>query len=90
MSITSSITEDSDLVQEYSGHTAGQWVYTAWQYIPAAYSGEEYFILLNTYNDAPGVKNWSVQVHFQDSTDLVISDNDNSSLPMVSGRWVEL
>ncbi|MCK5794647.1 MAG: Ig-like domain repeat protein [Anaerolineales bacterium] len=83
------ITGNADLVHEYSGHTSGEWVYTAWQYIPAAYSGEGYFILLNTYNDS-GSKNWSVQVHFRSSTNRVISDYDNSQLPMVRGRWVEL
>ncbi len=83
------ITGNSDLVQEYSGHTSGQWVYTAWQYIPAAYTGEGYFILLNTYNDS-GAKYWSVQVHFRSSNNRVISDFDASWVPMVRGRWVEL
>ena len=49
-----SITGNSDLVHEYSGHTSGEWVYTAWQYIPGAYSGEGYFLLQNTYNDGGG------------------------------------
>ena len=42
----------SDLVHEYSGYTSGQWVYTAWQYVPTNFTGQSYFILLNTYNDA--------------------------------------
>jgi hypothetical protein len=83
------VTGNTDLVHEYSGHTAGQWVYSAWQYIPLAYNGEGYFILLNTYNDG-GAKSWSVQVHFRSSTDRVISDFNNSQLAMVRGRWVEL
>ena len=83
------ITGNADLVQEYSGHTSGQWVYTAWQYIPNSYTGEGYFILLNTYNDG-GAKSWSVQVHFRSSNNRVISDFDGNFLPMVRGRWVEL
>ena len=42
----------ADTVHEYSGYTAGEWVYTAWQYIPSDFAGESYFILLNQYDDA--------------------------------------
>lgn len=79
----------SDLVHEYSGHTSGQWVYTAWQYIPSSYTGQGYFILLNTYNDG-GAKSWSVQVYFRGSSDIVHSDFDGSQLALIRGRWVEI
>ena len=30
----------SDLVHQYSGYTSGQWVYTAWQYVPTNFTGQ--------------------------------------------------
>ena len=85
-----SITGASDLVHEYSGHTTGEWVYTAWQYIPGDYSGLGYFIMLNTYNAGGGARSWSVQVKFRSSDNIVESDFDISQLNLVRGRWVEL
>ncbi|HOZ38192.1 MAG TPA: hypothetical protein PLH64_05520 [Anaerolineaceae bacterium] len=64
----------ADLVHEYSGYTTGRWVYTAWQYIPSAFTGQSYFILLNQYDDAGTTSNWSVQVYFDGSTNLVGND----------------
>jgi hypothetical protein len=77
----------SDLVHPYSGYTSGQWTYTAWQYIPTSFTGETYFILLNTYT--PTLQNWSVQVHF--TAGQVLSDGPSGGvLPWVLGRFVEL
>ena len=79
----------SDLVQEYSGYNSGVWIYTAWQYIPSNYSGDQMFILLNTYSDG-GAKNWSTQVRFQSASNQVLSDFDGATLPLITGQWVEL
>ncbi len=79
----------SDLVHEYSGYTSGQWTYTAWQYIPDGYTGDQMFILLNTYNDG-GPYNWSTQVRFNSAANQVISDFDGGALPLITGEWVEL
>jgi len=83
------IAGNSDLVHEYFGYTSGVWTYTAWQYVPENFQGVSYFILLNTYNDF-GPYNWSTQVHFESATNLVISDFENASLPLIRGQWVEL
>ncbi len=82
----------SDLVHEYSGYTSGQWIYTAWQYIPTAFSGESYFILLNQYTDAGGGDgNWSTQVSFDSATNTVVNDGPAAgSLPLIKGQWVEI
>ena len=81
----------SDLVHEYAGYTAGQWVYTAWQYVPTDFTGETYFILLNTYNDAGSGLNWSVEVRFNAATNLVTNDGPaGGTLPLIKGQWVEL
>ncbi|OGO27072.1 MAG: hypothetical protein A2136_04830 [Chloroflexi bacterium RBG_16_54_11] len=84
------IVDDSDLVHEYSGYTTGSWTYTAWQYIPSAFTGETYFILLNTYNDL-GPYNWSVQVDFNGDTSQVVNTGiSGGSLAMVRDQWVEI
>jgi hypothetical protein len=77
----------SDIVHEYVGITSGPWTYTAWQFIPSGSVGEQYFLLLNTYNDF-GPYNWSTQVRFGNG--LVISDPELNSLPLVTGQWVEI
>jgi hypothetical protein len=81
---------NSDLVHEYADYTSGQWVYTAWQYIPESFSGESYFILLNTYTDPGTANNWSTQVRFDSALGIVESEFDYSQLPLITGRWVEL
>ena len=50
------ITPTSDLVHEFSGYTSGIWNFTAWQYVPSSATGQQYFILLNTYADAVTVQ----------------------------------
>ncbi|MBK9233822.1 MAG: hypothetical protein IPO15_24025 [Anaerolineae bacterium] len=80
----------SDLVHEYSGYSSGSWVYTAWQYVPTDYTGQSYFILLNTYVDV-GTNNWSVQVQFDAGTNLVVNTGaTGGTLPLIKGQWVEL
>ena len=81
----------SDLVHEYAGYTAGQWTYTAWQYVPTDFTGTSYFILLNSYDDAGTSLNWSVQVSFNATTNLVTNDGvAGGTLPLIKGQWVEL
>jgi hypothetical protein len=83
-----SITGASDMVHEYTGYTAGTWVYTAWQYIPTDFTGTSYFILLNTYADF-GPYNWSTQVSFN-SAGYIQNDATLEQLPLIRGRWVEI
>ena len=80
---------NSDLVHEYTGYTSGQWVYTAWQYLPTDFSGQSYFILLNTYSDS-GTNNWSTQVRFDSGIGMVESEHETAQLPLILGQWVEL
>ncbi|MDX9953682.1 MAG: S8 family serine peptidase [Anaerolineae bacterium] len=82
----------SDLVHEYGGVNSGQWTYTAWQYIPTDFTGQSYFILLNSYDDAGSSLNWSAQVMFDGGTNLVTNDGGVSggSLALVKDQWVEL
>lgn len=76
----------SDLVHPYDGYTSGQWVYTAWQYVPGDLSGITYFLLLNTYQ---GTQNWSSQVNFS-LAGGVYSDGTGDQLPLITNQWVEI
>ncbi len=80
----------SDLVHEYSGATSGQWVYTAWQYVPGDMTGLSYFIMLNTYDDGGATNNWSTQVSFDATNGAVISEFEGNQLPLVTDEWVEV
>jgi hypothetical protein len=81
----------SDIVHEYSGYNSGTWTYTTWQYIPSGFSGQSYFILLNSYDEAGIGLNWSTQVNFDSSSGLVTNDGVSAgTLPMVTDEWVEL
>lgn len=84
------ITAASDLVHEYA-ITSGQWIYTAWQFVPTDFSGTSYFILLNTYNDAGIGLNWSTEVAFDSVTNQVSNDGPAGGvLPLRKGQWVKL
>lgn len=84
------INGDADLVRPYIGYTSGQWTYKAMQYIPDDFTGESYFILLNTYDLFTSTFNWSVQVSFDAATELVESESEGATLPLITGQWVEI
>jgi len=84
------INTDSDLVHEFSGYTNGTWVFTAWQYIPNDFTGESAFILLDIYSDDGANNNWATQINFNSSTNQVISEFEDVTLPLIKGQWVEL
>lgn len=81
-----------DVVHEYTA-TDGQWVYTAWQYIPDNMVGQHYFILLNTYADG-GPNNWTLQLCFDAASGNVFDDSaatcSGNSLPFVTDQWAEI
>lgn len=82
------ITGLSDLVHPFTGYTTGSYTFTAWQYIPTSFTGQTYFILLNTYPGAPD-QNWSVQVTFTGG--MVTNEGaSGGTLPILTNQWVEL
>lgn len=80
------ITPTSDIVQLFT-ETSGQWVMTAYHYIPSGSTGEQYFILLNTY---PGVFNWSLQVLFDSSSGMVSTYEGSGVATIINDQWVEV
>ncbi|MFA5103450.1 MAG: PKD domain-containing protein [Candidatus Thermoplasmatota archaeon] len=81
----------TDLVHEYEGYTTGQWVYRCMQYIPTNYTGNTYFILLSNYTDGGGNNNkWAVLIRFDSANQIVESESDLVTTPLITGEWVEL
>lgn len=85
----------TDLVHQYAGYTSGTWTFTAWQYIPTGFTGQSYFILLNTY-PATVNGNWSFQV-CADAAGGVVRDDvggtcsgAGATLPLIFDQWVEI
>lgn len=83
----------TDLVHQFSGYTSGVWNFSTQVYVPTSFSGDSYFILLNTYAHL-GPYNWSSQIHFNSASNQVIGDpgpsNPGGSAALVKGQWVEL
>jgi len=86
---SASVAAGSDIVHEWTEAVSGPWTMTTWQYVPTDFSGSSYFILLNQYADF-GPYNWSTQVSFNSSTMTVLSDPEGATLPLITGRWVEI
>jgi hypothetical protein len=85
------ITGASDLVHEYNGYTTGAWRYTAWQYIPSASTGLQFFIMLNTYNDSGSGLNWSLQLRYDLNAGTVTNIGaSGATLPLLKDQWVKL
>lgn len=80
----------SDLVHEFDV-TGGEWVFTAWQYIPSGAQGTTYFILLNTYADG-GPWDWSVQTEYDLTAGIVAPWGIVVGEParIIYDQWVEI
>ncbi|MEO7453653.1 MAG: PEP-CTERM sorting domain-containing protein [Fimbriimonadales bacterium] len=82
----------SDLVHEFAGATSGIWMFSGDVYIPTSYTGDSYFIMMNTYTGNGG--NWSLQMHFDSATGM-IRNNGGSTAGAVEtqvafsrGQWL--
>lgn len=85
-----SIPAAADAVYAFSGVDSGVWTITAQQFIPRAFSGSTYFILLNTYA-VGGPNDWSSQLIFNGSTGIVTDDNrPGSTVQFVRDAWAEI
>ncbi len=82
---------DSDLVHEYSGITSGNWTFIDWVYVPNDFDGQNYFILLGDYEDGAGQNNkWAVQLRMDSDLNIIESEYDALSLPLIYDQWVEI
>jgi hypothetical protein len=80
----------SDLVHEFR-LTGGQWVVTAYQYIPTGAQGTTYFILLNTYQDS-GPYGWSAQTEYDLTAGTItpLAGDTISPAKIVYDQWVQI
>lgn len=70
--------------------TDGEWRYTAWMFIPDAFTGTTFFILNNRYNHG-GPYTWVGQMPFVGSTGRVGDDmRIDTGANIVRGRWAEI
>jgi hypothetical protein len=82
----------SDLVHQYTGYTAGVWIYTAWQFIPTTFAGDTYFIMLSSYDGSgstPGCT-WCIQLSFNSATGLIESQWNGETLAYATNAWKEI
>lgn len=85
------INPTSDVVRQFSGATSGLWIARGMCYIPSGSTGEQYWIMLNTYNSAGTGLNWSTQMLFDSDAGLVTDlDTPGPALPIVNDQWVEV
>ena len=79
----------SDLVHEYD-ISGGLWIFSVMQYIPSGTTGNNYFILLNSYDDGAN-QDWSVQLSINLATGVMTSEYDGAvSVNILYDQWVEL
>lgn len=81
-----------DAVHEFPEYnTTGVYDVVAWTYVPSTSTGDQYFILLNTYTDVGGW-NWSTQLLYNQSTNVIETNGMSftGSAPLIEDQWVEL
>lgn len=78
----------SDIVQMFT-ETSGQWIMTGWNYIPTGSTGQQYFIMLNTYAIG-GPNAWSLQVLFDSDTGMMSIVEGSATAPIINDQWVEV
>ena len=85
----------ADLVQEFTGATSGIWMFSGDIYIPTAFTGISWFIMMNTYTAAGGGGgNWSMQMQFNAGTGMITNTGGSNNtvtqtqIPFIRGQWV--
>jgi len=54
------------------------------------FTGETYFIMLSNYSDSGTGNVWSVQMRFDSELEVVESEFDDATLPLITDEWVEI
>ena len=92
-SISMAVGPAADAVHEFTGFTSGSYDIIAWTYLPSTTTGQQYFIVLNTYADG-GTNNWSTQVLLDAAANTVTADinvvSGTGTATTVEDQWVEL
>ena len=84
---------DGDAVRPYTGYTSGQWVFTAWHYVPSNLDDLTYFIMNNIYNHG-GPHEWTIEWDFNPVTGQVHDPFRDAwvmnPLPIIFDAWAEI
>jgi hypothetical protein len=84
------ISYGSDLIHRY-GDTTGEWVYTAYLFIPEGQSGGTYggtyFIMQDVYTDGGADTHWAVQLQWDNVNNWVESEFNGETLPFEYDVW---
>lgn len=72
----------SDVVAVFSEPTTGYWTISSWSFIPGNCTGQQWWILLNTYDVPAGLYNWSCQVFLDPLNSLVRDWDGTTTLPV--------
>jgi len=83
-----SILPTSDVIHQFYGYDHDLVIISAWLYIPSGSTGEQYFILLDTYDHGGTTNNWALQLNFEGGQ--VESQFDEVFYPTVYDQWAEL
>jgi len=77
----------TDIVQVFT-ETSGQWEMTAYMYIPTGSTGNQYFIMLNSY--WPNTNDWSIQVELNGDAGTVTDTMASVVGTMIYDAWVQI
>ncbi|QDV08840.1 hypothetical protein Poly30_43950 [Planctomycetes bacterium Poly30] len=88
----------SDTTHELNGpYTSGEWTFKVKTWIPNTFAGDAYVILMNTYNNCGGPYDWSTQIRFSDSGQVIVDAIGgtnyvpiNGNQPILFDQWGEL
>jgi len=81
------------MVHTYSDMTSGEWIYTAWLYVPSTEAGQQYFILMNNYQPQGTHNNqdWSLQLIFDAQAGYFSDVNGPTcNVTLITDQWVKL
>ncbi len=74
-----------DTVHQFDIRNGNAWTFSIMTFVPQNATGEAFIILLNQY---PAF-DWSLQVHLNADTNLVVADFNIGQTALIKGRWVE-
>jgi len=83
----------SDTVQQYSGYTSGQYIYSTSVFAPSTFtvaSEAAFFILLSDYSDAGTNNHWAVQLRMTGAGNVTDDNVEtvNNTISLVRNQWV--
>ncbi len=79
----------TDIVQQFA-ETSGNWIMTGYVYIPTGSTGDQFFIMLNTYDAGTSTFDWSIQLEFHSDLGTVVDYYTSLTTPIINDQWVQV